>query len=186
MPSRWRIGWRGGEKSSAPQSTWGKFPDSRQFPRVINGVDLLRDAMDRGGVPRYACGRRQRWRELAMTEAEWLACADPQLMLQMLSGKEAERGGLACGCCQVRCVQRAGFCPAYRKLRLFACACCLRIMHLLPEPVCQNAVQALEQYIDGAIKFGPYQRAYAKFDNTRRARFDSISRRKWWRGQMLA
>ena len=36
-----------------------------------------------------------------MTEAEWLVCTDPTLMLDVLGGKASER-----------------------KLRLFVCACC--------------------------------------------------------------
>src|SRR5262249_35347141 len=46
-----------------------------------------------------------------MTEAEWLACEDPDPMLAHLAGGVSER-----------------------KLRHFAAACCRRVWHLLPRP----------------------------------------------------
>src|SRR5262249_5804004 len=44
----------------------------------------------------------------AMTEAEWLNCTNPRTMLEFLKGRARER-----------------------KLRLFACACCRRVWHLM-------------------------------------------------------
>jgi len=62
-----------------------------------------------------------------MTGAEWLTCADPGRMLPFLAGKASDR-----------------------KLRLFACACCRRVWHLLREPESRQAVTVAERFADGA------------------------------------
>jgi hypothetical protein len=66
-----------------------------------------------------------------MTETEWLACTDPEPMLEFLRG----RGG-------------------DRKLRLFAAACCRRIWSLLPDKRGRRAVEAVEAFADGLAARG--------------------------------
>src|SRR5690348_8868591 len=63
-----------------------------------------------------------------MTEAEWLACRDPLPMFRLLEGRASDR-----------------------KLRLYACACCRRIWHLLADERSRAVVEACERYADGLI-----------------------------------
>jgi len=62
-----------------------------------------------------------------MTEAEWLACSYPHLLLDFLDGKGSDR-----------------------KLRLFACACCRRVWSLLwADKHAHAAVTTAERCADG-------------------------------------
>jgi hypothetical protein len=64
-----------------------------------------------------------------MTEAEWLACNDRQPMLAFLMASTGDR-----------------------KLRLFACACCRRVWHLLRHQESQQAVEIAERFADGSAE----------------------------------
>jgi hypothetical protein len=64
-----------------------------------------------------------------MTEQEWLAGANVTAMKRYIVGKISER-----------------------KRRLFGCACCRRIWHLLPDERSQRAVEVSERFADGPAR----------------------------------
>jgi hypothetical protein len=63
-----------------------------------------------------------------MTEADWLTATDPRPLLEFLRGKASDR-----------------------KLRLFAVACCRRVLTAFTADACRAAIEASEQYADGLI-----------------------------------
>ncbi|MDY3557008.1 hypothetical protein R5W24_006191 [Gemmata sp. JC717] len=72
-----------------------------------------------------------------MTEAEWLACAHSKPMLEFLRGKVSDRN-----------------------LRLFACGCCRRLLHLMPDKRSRTALEVAERVADGLVS-GPAEREAA-------------------------
>jgi hypothetical protein len=72
---------------------------------------------------------------MPMTEAEWLACAEPGNLLPFLRRKLGPRA-------------------TDRKLLLFACACWRPVAHLLADPRPRAAVEAVEQFLEerGSIR----------------------------------
>lgn len=62
------------------------------------------------------------------TEADWLACTDPDAMLDYLRLRVSER-----------------------KLRLFVVACCRRVAHLVTEPRCKQAIEIGERFADDRV-----------------------------------
>jgi hypothetical protein len=63
-----------------------------------------------------------------MTEEEWLTCADPAPALAFVRGTTTDR-----------------------KLRLFACACCRRLQHLLSDKYSRRALGVAERFADGEV-----------------------------------
>jgi hypothetical protein len=72
-----------------------------------------------------------------MREQDWLTSADPEAMLDYVRGQTTDR-----------------------KLRLFACACCRDVWHLLPDARSRAAVEVSERYADGLA--GPKEQARAR------------------------
>jgi hypothetical protein len=84
-------------------------------------------------------------------EADWLACTNPDKMLDCLLGREV-RGGF--GILATLGFRRAKGAelqhrPRDRQLRLFAVACCIRIWPLLTDNRSRRAVQVSADYADG-------------------------------------
>src|SRR5262245_11290986 len=78
-----------------------------------------------------------------MTETDWLACQEPQKMLAWLRTTGKLSG---------------------RKARLFAVACCRRILPHLSDGRSQKVVQMSELYADGLATRGQLSRAWERAD----------------------
>jgi hypothetical protein len=77
-----------------------------------------------------------------VTEAEWMACTDPDVMLDFLFGKGNSR-----------------------KLWLFGVACCRRIWHLLEDRRGREAVEVVERWADGLASEAEMVAAYKDADD---------------------
>ena len=75
-----------------------------------------------------------------MTEAEWLTSEDPAAMLGWLVA-DRNVGGIDDDLIPPR--------VSDRKLRLFACACCRQVWHLLTDERSRRAVEVAERFADG-------------------------------------
>jgi hypothetical protein len=103
-----------------------------------------------------------------MTEEEWLAATDPGLMLEFVQGKAGRSDSMARSLAQ----KRGWLTPSDlkpwkavrvkvsdRKLRLFACACCRRVWHLLADERSRTAVEVVERFSDGLASEEEFVRA---------------------------
>src|SRR5262245_9561100 len=73
-----------------------------------------------------------------MTEAEWLACADPDPLLRWLQKSKRRR-------------------PTARKLGLFACACARRLGDLVAAPVTAGGLDLAERMAEGTFTQDEYR-----------------------------
>src|SRR5512145_3104431 len=74
-----------------------------------------------------------------MTEAQWLACTNPQPMLEFLRRKVSDR-----------------------KVRLFAVACCRRVWSSLEHEEFRDAVRKAESFADGLADRAEMLQAHEK------------------------
>src|SRR6516162_10753187 len=77
------------------------------------------------GLARDYAARDVHVEEAPVTDAEWLAAADPEPMLELLEGKASNR-----------------------KLRLFAAACCRHVWTRLVDDRSRRAVEFAERFVD--------------------------------------
>ncbi len=81
-----------------------------------------------------------------MTEAEWLTSMDPAAMLEWLIEKH-------------RPARDDGLIISDRRLRLFACACCRQVWHLLTDERSRKAVEVTERFADREATTDEFQAA---------------------------
>jgi hypothetical protein len=74
-----------------------------------------------------------------MIEEEWLTSDDPERMRQLPAVASRQR-----------------------KIRLWACACCRRIWHLVTDPRCHRSVEVAEEAADGIASAHELEQAYSE------------------------
>lgn len=92
-----------------------------------------------------------------MTESEWLASTDPAAMVRWLTSEGIKRVPPQS--------TRDGRLASDRKLRLFACACCRQVWHLLEDERSREAVEVAERYADGEATGAERGLAFNATDN---------------------
>jgi hypothetical protein len=89
--------------------------------------------------------------ETRVTEAQWLACTDPDPVLQCLPGNAKQIRRLRAGPGGAKSLLKRLCKASDRKLRLFACACCRRLWDRMRLKQSRSMVEATEAYVDGLL-----------------------------------
>jgi hypothetical protein len=82
-----------------------------------------------------------------MTEAEWLACDDPIAMIEFARGSPKDEDAVTWGRNRWQLEDKVE--GKDRKFRLLACAYCRRVWEQIPKKVNQDAVAAVEEFLEG-------------------------------------
>jgi hypothetical protein len=85
-----------------------------------------------------------------LTESEWLACTDPEKMLKSIrDSNKTSASGYFRGLFGVLLEPLRRRKASERKRRLFGCACCRHIWHLVPDERSREALLVAERFADG-------------------------------------
>jgi hypothetical protein len=103
-----------------------------------------------------------------MTEQEWLISVDPARMLSWLVGSDWADTSHEWNCR-----------VSDRKLRLFACACCRHVWHLLTDKLSREIVEAAERFADGKITEAAFENAWLAHDDAPPPRSPYASLAHW-------